>query len=82
MANKSKLTKFLKELGVEFDTSSRTIELAQLLINTVRKINHADDFSPELRRTLIKDYYFKITDEEGNELDEFLEIKGEISNGI
>jgi len=75
MASKPSIVKYLKELRVKFDKHDRTIVLAQLLIDTVRRVGHVDDFSPELRRTLITDYQFSITDEEGNELDEFLNIK-------
>ena len=63
MASKARLKKHLKELGVDFEARMPTLELARRLVNEVKEIGHADNFSPELRKTLINDYYFKIYDE-------------------
>jgi len=75
MASKAKIKKCLEELEVEFIPKDKTVNLAKLLVSEVKKIGHADGFSPELRKVLIDDYYFKILDKDGNELDENLEVK-------
>jgi predicted membrane GTPase involved in stress response len=75
MASKAKIKEHLNELGVEYNNRNGAIKLANLFVDTVKKIGHADDFSPELRRTLINDYYFVIKNEKGEVLDEFLEVK-------
>lgn len=75
MANRRDIMRFLDELEVEYEPRAPTVELAKLLIKAARKVGHADDMSEELRRALINDYYFKILDEKGRELNEFLEVK-------
>ena len=75
MASRARLKEHLTELEVEFDERTPTVELAKIFVKEVKKIGHADDFSPALIRTLIDDYYFEIVDEEGNKLDENLEVR-------
>lgn len=75
MASRARLKEYLDELDVDYNPRLGTVKLAELLVKEVRRIGHADDFSPDLRRTLMDDYYFHILNEKGQELNEHLELK-------
>jgi len=75
MASRSQIREFLDELEIEYSKENTTLELVALLVKAVRKIGHVDNFSPELRKSLINEYNFKIVNEKGERLDEFLNVK-------